>query len=559
MAEGSGTNNGTYKLILTVNQQSQDISKNTSTVKWTLELKSTGSYSFATWGSTCKVYIDGAEVYNAWSQKSISAGGSIIIASGTRTITHNSDGKKSISYNAEYNEGSTKYYTPGYISCSGNLSLDTIPRASKPSLITYPESTRNFNIGESIIIHCNRKSTNFKHTAWLNYGSSKIKIAENITDNFKFDTSKYLDTFYKYIPNNTQGVGNISLDTYNGDQLIGTDSVEFIANVPIDIVPTIDSVQIDEADENIKSNFDIFIKDVSKLKIKVNASGINYSTIKSYKIEVNGAIYNTKEAETDVIRKSGENEIKITITDSRGRETSTINKINVMNYFLPFFGDGVVDRTDSMGFSSEDGTNISTVIDVNYCLLNGENVVWSQLSYKKKNEIKYTDLEPQILDSGRNLNENILQLYYKIKDIDVDSSYDVKVTIYDSICEYKNISIKKIWEVSTGYTTLDYLTGGKGVAIGKVAEKEGLEIALVTTFLRGINCIEVDAGDANDYMLAGFYHFSENNLNIPLNEKNFMLIIGNKSECIQISIITKTAEIYVRSFQTNSWSNWRSL
>ena len=84
---GKGSNNNTYQLVLTVTQGTQDIQNNETNVNWELVLNSTGSYSFSDWGSTCSVNIAGETVYNNWSQKSISAGGSITIASGSSSLS----------------------------------------------------------------------------------------------------------------------------------------------------------------------------------------------------------------------------------------------------------------------------------------------------------------------------------------------------------------------------------------------------------------------------------------------------------------------------------------
>lgn len=555
-----GQNSNWYEFYFDWWENNINTNGNKSDVTVVTYLKRKTSYSFDTVNpnqtQTININGDSASINRRVDLTSIGIGSSIELYRRTITVEHNADGSKTINVSVSAATGGG--YGAGNCSANANITLSTIPRASQPSLITFPNTTREFTIGDIITVHCNRKS-NFTHIAWLNYGDKKIKIAENVTNNFEFDTSKYLDIFYKYIPNNTSGIGTISLDTYNGNKLIGSKSVEFVANVPSTIVPTIDSIQIEEADEDIKASFDVFVKDNSKLKIRVNASGAEYSTIKSYKIEVNETSYNSKEVVTEVLKNSGENNIKVTVTDSRGRSTSSIKKINVINYFQPYFGDiQVVDRTDSMGFSSEEGTNISIVMDLVYCLLNSNNVIWTQVSYKKKSDLQYIDLDPQIYDVGNiDENESDKQFYFTIENIDIDSSYDVKITIYDMICKYKNIATEKIWEVSTGYTTIDYLTGGKGVAIGKVAEKEGLEIALLTTFINGIDCIKVDSGDANDYKIGGFYDFTENNSNIPMSEENFIIVIGNNERCIQISIIIKTTKIYLRSFYSGIWSEWR--
>lgn len=124
----TGSINGSYVLELNVwESYVSGASDNYSTVNWEVYLKSTGGYSFATIGSTIVVNVDG-EVYNSYSQKDLSAGGSIRIASGSKNVWHNSDGNKTINCSASYTQSSTAYYTPGNMSCGGNLGLAYIPR-----------------------------------------------------------------------------------------------------------------------------------------------------------------------------------------------------------------------------------------------------------------------------------------------------------------------------------------------------------------------------------------------------------------------------------------------
>jgi len=566
MAEGLGTNNATYKLVLIVNQQNQDISKNTSIVKWTLRLESTGVYSFATWGSTCKVYIDEDEVYNNWSQKSISAGGSITIASGTRTITHNSDGKKTISYNASYDEGSTKNYTPGHISCSGSLSLSTIPRASKPSLITYPDTTKEFYIGENITVHCNRKSNDFTHIAWLNYGSLKIKIAENVTDNFKFDTNKYLDTLYKFIPNNTKGIGSISLDTYNGSKLIGTNSVEFTANVPKDIVPIINDVSIKEADEDIStspffSKRKFFIQNISKLNVVIDAEGINYSTIKTYRVEINDTIYNTNNFTTEPLKKYGDNFIKITITDSRGRNTTFSQKIKVLEWSNPSLKECSAYRCDAGGKEDANGSNICLILNGLYSYLNFINNLNLDIYYKKKNEKEFIFYDTitfavyiDVDDEEGLLEQRGVPAWPNIRFIIF--FFQIKIILRGKKKLKKSEDIYREWQVPTAFTTIDYLRGGKGIAFGKVAEKEGLEINFITTLLKGIQPLEINNGDADEYKLFNIYFFNNNNANIP-SQNIYILVIGNGNSCMQLAFSVEELKIYIKSYNSSKWSEWQ--
>lgn len=161
----SDKSNG-YSISLTLTQKSQSVDDNTTVIKWVYKI-SCGSayYQNSSTKDTFKAVINGTTVLNT--SKAISFSGantSITIASGTLTVKHNSDGTKSISASCSYTPGKTANYYPGSMSKSRSMTLTTIPRASVPSLVTYPDTTESVEIGSKILVHMNRKSDSFTHT-----------------------------------------------------------------------------------------------------------------------------------------------------------------------------------------------------------------------------------------------------------------------------------------------------------------------------------------------------------------------------------------------------------
>ena len=92
-------------------------------------------------------------------------------------VYHNSDG----TFPGRYVE----VYAYSYImngTAGGWLSAGTIPRASQPSCITYPNNTENVGpIGGSFYIHMNRKSGDFTHTVRYNWYNRNGTIAMDNT------------------------------------------------------------------------------------------------------------------------------------------------------------------------------------------------------------------------------------------------------------------------------------------------------------------------------------------------------------------------------------------
>lgn len=114
---------------------SQSIENNTSTINWSF----VGSGSATSWYNTRNGYvnIDGAR---RWTQASdVQLRNGTTMASGTLTITHNADGKRSFSADG----GATIYNYGTYQTGSGSWELPQIPRAA--TLTTAPNFTDEGN------------------------------------------------------------------------------------------------------------------------------------------------------------------------------------------------------------------------------------------------------------------------------------------------------------------------------------------------------------------------------------------------------------------------------
>ena len=65
--------------------------------------------------------------------------------------------------------------------------------------------------------------------------------------------------------------------------------------------------------------------------------------------------------------------------------------------------------------------------------------------------------------------------------ISANSSYDVRLTITDA---FESVTRSEV--IPTAAVTMDFRNGGKGVAIGKVSEKDGFEVAWDSTFTKAL-------------------------------------------------------------------------
>lgn len=131
MASISGNGaNGHHKFTLNVNEDSYSIANNTSSVSFSFVISPIEtSWNWSGWNNDQISYV--VNINGTKFTGSISAYdgyNSVTLKSGTLSIAHDTDGKKSISFSFSVTDGAKQYYTCGNASASGTMNLTTIPR-----------------------------------------------------------------------------------------------------------------------------------------------------------------------------------------------------------------------------------------------------------------------------------------------------------------------------------------------------------------------------------------------------------------------------------------------
>lgn len=357
--------------------KSQSTASNQSVISWTLKgagIKS-GYWYMA---GPFKCIINGATVYQSSTRIKLYTG--TLVASGEIAIGHDNNGAKSFSAYAE-----CAIYTSA-VNCKGSdsWSLPDIGRASQPSLNTWPNNSPNFNIGDTIVVHMNRKSTVFTHTVVLKLGSYSYTIGTDVTDNISLDTDRIASNLYAQMPDSNEMKGEIVVTTYSGSTEIGTSSCAIIAHV-VNSNPTFDVSYEDSNSKTvaITENNQYIIRNNSTLKISVsNAQALNSATLKSITAVVNGNSYtgtlngSTGTINVGVINVSYDTEVTVKLTDSRGNEG--IRKITVLVYdwTLP---SAIIRLNRKSNYYSESILNVNA----NYASIGGKNEVTIKYRTKK--------------------------------------------------------------------------------------------------------------------------------------------------------------------------------
>ena len=329
MAKFSNSSGSLY-LNVYVEQGSQSITANTSTVNWRMTVSRTGAYYTHNHqgDSTLSLNLDGRNVhysYPTWE----TSGEEYTLASGSSTINHNADGTKTLPISCTFNPNNGLH---GPITVSASLSLTTIPRSSSVSVSAGV-------IGSSVTININRQSSSFKHTVRYSWAGKSGTIATNVDTSATWTIP--LD-FANDIPNSASGTGIVYVDTYSGNTKTGTQSTTLTASVPANVKPTFSGVSLSDlngAAQNLIPNSDTFIQVISNIKVGFNGAVGSYgSSITGYYAEIVGKNQSTSSngGSLGIMNYHGTIKIRASVSDSRGRWSDTREvSVTVLEYFAP--------------------------------------------------------------------------------------------------------------------------------------------------------------------------------------------------------------------------------
>jgi len=313
----------------------------------------------------------------------VNYGSKICEGSYTQKVNHNTDGSKTVGFSAQIVEGTDeRNYGVVWVTTSASSNtqaLTTIPRASQPSINTYPSNSPEFTVGDKITIYMNRASSSFTHTVSINIGGTSHQIATGVTNSCSLDTSEYLSEFMALLGSVSSYESTVSVATYNGSTLIGTKTCAYKAKVNTSqYKPTIGSGDIVCSDLNETTGAleasGIYIKGKSNLQaiVPFGVSDSDYVTLASANIKC-GSTETTytltgKSAVVTFLAEAVDGDsLIITVTDVRGVQDEYEYKLSVIDYVPVSFAETAIRlyRVNTTGVPTEVGECLHYKVTVN--------------------------------------------------------------------------------------------------------------------------------------------------------------------------------------------------
>lgn len=449
-------------LSLSMSRKSQSITGNYSTVSWALKFtKSSGTFN----NNGVSYYVNiGGKRQKTSTYKFTKGTTSGTIASGTATVSHNSDGTYGTCNGYAY-VGPTNF-SPSSASASNSVSLPTIPRTSTLSL---SKSSVPADGSTTITATAKKQSSSFTDTIVVKLGS----YSKTVTSGSAFT----IPLSWNNAISGTSAVATVTVTTKSGSTTIGKASKNLTITVPNSVIPTINDVSIAEAVSEVTTAFgDRYVKSKSQLNISISASGIYGSTIKSYSTKIDGVTYTGATFKTNALKTSGTLNVVTTVTDSRGRTATLTKTITVVEYTPPSITAMLQISCDSAGNEDPEGEYTKVTISGSVASVDEQNSRTLTLKYKEISETAYSD-PISLSTSAWNFEVSTI-----ISGTDPTTTWEFVANLSDKLTSVG-------FAVSSGKPTISRYAGGNGVTLFAEAESEGFKVAggKESTFTGNVN------------------------------------------------------------------------
>ena len=552
MAKFSNSSGSLY-LNVYVEQGSQSITANTSTVNWRMTVSRTGAYYTHNHqgDSTLSLNLDGRNVhysYPTWE----TSGEEYTLASGSSTISHNADGTKTLPISCTFNPNNGLH---GTITVSASLSLTTIPRSSSVSVSAGV-------IGSSVTININRQSSSFKHTVRYAWAGKSGTIANNVDTSTSWTIP--LD-FANDIPNSASGTGTVYVDTYSGNTKTGTQSTTLTANVPANVKPTFSGVSLSDlnsAAQNLIPNSDTFIQVISNIKVGFNGAAGSYgSSITGYYAEIVGKNQSTSSngGSLGIMNYHGTIKIRARVSDSRGRWSDTREiSVSVLEYFAPALSFSIA-RTGSTSST----LTVTRNAKIAPLTVSGSQKNTMSLTFKvaRLGTANYqVDTGPatgswtsisSLVNSQANLAGNYLAnqswvVIGTLEDKFTRSDFMVNVATESVVLSYdrSGVGVNKIREQGALDVKGDIYEDNKPIQQHRLTNNDGSAINDFTS--------NFDVHDKS-----GYYHKSSNSPNNPSKTWGLLHVIGGGAHLVQyFAERDGSRRLFIRAKTNGNWTPW---
>jgi hypothetical protein len=366
------------------------------------------------------------------------------------TVSGKTSGTTTAVFKVYSGSGSTRNYTYTY-------SLGVDPATST---VTASKGT----LATPLTLSVTRYNTSFTHTITYTCGTATGEVCSKSAANpVIWDTTN--GNTLSLASQNKSGSSvavTFTITTYNGTAVVGKYSNTISMAIPASVKPSV-SLKVEDAAGYLTA-YGAYVQGWSKLKITATPTLAYGSPITTYAITADGKSYNVASVTTGVVQ--GKDALRVTakVTDSRSHPSDeAFADITVLEYSKPSVTP-IAYRCNSSGEEDPEGAYMRVGFTSTIADLNG------------KNSASYT-----INHGGTPITGTGTSYLSEPIECDVSRVWSVEVKVEDDLD-----STTKAAVIPIAFTLMDFFHTGMGVALGKVATRDGFDCAMPAYFTGGV-------------------------------------------------------------------------
>lgn len=374
----------------------------------------------------------------------------ITYTSGWYTVSNKTSGTTSVAFRVYSGLGSTRNNTYTY-------SMGVDPAAST---VSAPNGT----LSTSLNLTVTRYNTGFTHTITYKCGT----VTGTVTNKSTATTVAWDNTngnVSALAAQNTTGLSvnvTFTIITYSGTSEVGRNTTTISMAAPADAKPSV-SVKVEDA-AGYLATYGAYVQGWSKLKITATPTLAYGSPIKTYAITADGKSYSTSPVTTGVVQGKGTLAVTARVTDARSQPSNTAStNISVLEYFKPSVT-AIAYRCNSSGVEDQEGAYMRIGFTATIASLNNKNTATYVVTCGSN---RFTGTGTSFLSGAVSCS--------------VSQAYSVSVTVSDKLA-----SATKTAVIPVAFSLMDFYRTGEGIAVGKVATRNGFDCAMPAYFSGGV-------------------------------------------------------------------------
>lgn len=317
---------------------------------------------------------------------------------------------------------------------------------------SFTLSTTNVDAGGKITANISVQDPTATHKVTWQFGTRKDEKTLSAGTNKSEFTVLY--SWLDQIPNTTSGLASCTMETINAaGTSVGSSTLYFNIVAPASVVPKIDTFTATMVNNDVPSNWGVYVQGQSGVTVKATASGTYGSTISKYTITGDGKMVNNDTLSISKLSGSGSLTFKVTVTDSRGRSASTSMPITVHPWSPPATKSLTAVRCLSNGTIDPSGTSMYVTFDGTISSVNGKNAVLTDVTYRVRGSGNWMSAAIGSSPSGSWVIANDAAL--------ATNAYEVRVVLTDAFTSSITTTV-----CSTVDCYIDQMPGRRRLGIG---------------------------------------------------------------------------------------------